>query len=521
MPLKVTHFGAPTDASASGNVAALNKWADWVETQLHSTRKQIFQVSNTAVSSGGGGGVTSVGLAMPKEFNVTGSPVTSAGTLTAAWAPEPTGYVLQSPPAGLSAWQGATLGSFLSVIGGGTLTVTQTPTTTTSFGLIWQNGGTNFTFPAGWTQVGTTLFGYKAISGTSPVSVSYTVGSQVDATAFISLFNGPAPSLVQSNTANSTSGSLAFSSPNTTGNTLVVAIRDSGFSPAGPISIVVSDSLGNVYNQIVNQSFLGKNAGSNIQFQTSVWVVPNCIGGSNSVSWAINGPGSLSTPSIVIMEFGALAAGSSIPFFAPLSTGSIPPINLASTGNGGVGGVLRVANGGTGVTTSTGTGSTVLSASPTFTGTVAMANETLSGKITNYNSVVTVANGVPSEYSQVNLTAQGANVTTTTLYAVPAAGAGLYRVNVYIVVSRAATTSSTLPDSQILFTDQDSGAVITVPLTPGNSGNTLTTFQQATLILNAKASTNIQYNIGQVTPYASSGVTTMQFAYRSRLEYLG
>jgi hypothetical protein len=37
-------------------------------------------------SGGGGGTVTSVGLAMPSEFNVTNSPVTLSGTLTSAWA---------------------------------------------------------------------------------------------------------------------------------------------------------------------------------------------------------------------------------------------------------------------------------------------------------------------------------------------------------------------------------------------------------------------------------------------------
>ncbi|HLI30104.1 MAG TPA: hypothetical protein VKV79_03260, partial [Terriglobia bacterium] len=39
------------------------------------------------VSSGSGGGtVTSVGLSMPSEFSVTGSPVTTSGTLSVLWA---------------------------------------------------------------------------------------------------------------------------------------------------------------------------------------------------------------------------------------------------------------------------------------------------------------------------------------------------------------------------------------------------------------------------------------------------
>jgi hypothetical protein len=45
----------------------------------------------------GGSGVTSVGLALPSDFTVSGSPITSAGTLTGAWASQPTNRVLASP----------------------------------------------------------------------------------------------------------------------------------------------------------------------------------------------------------------------------------------------------------------------------------------------------------------------------------------------------------------------------------------------------------------------------------------
>ena len=44
-----------------------------------------------------GTGVTSVGLAMPADFTVTNSPVTSAGVLTAAWASQAANLVLASP----------------------------------------------------------------------------------------------------------------------------------------------------------------------------------------------------------------------------------------------------------------------------------------------------------------------------------------------------------------------------------------------------------------------------------------
>jgi len=55
----------------------------------------------TATGGGGGGGtVTSVGLSLPGIFEVTGSPVTGAGTLTAALATQAAGLVFAGPVGG-------------------------------------------------------------------------------------------------------------------------------------------------------------------------------------------------------------------------------------------------------------------------------------------------------------------------------------------------------------------------------------------------------------------------------------
>lgn len=55
-----------------------------------------FDVSWGTVSSSSGT-VTSVALSLPAEFTVTGSPVTSIGTLAAAWASETQHYVMAAP----------------------------------------------------------------------------------------------------------------------------------------------------------------------------------------------------------------------------------------------------------------------------------------------------------------------------------------------------------------------------------------------------------------------------------------
>lgn len=47
-----------------------------------------------------GGGVSSVGLALPAEFDISGSPVTGAGTLTGAWADQDANKILAGPISG-------------------------------------------------------------------------------------------------------------------------------------------------------------------------------------------------------------------------------------------------------------------------------------------------------------------------------------------------------------------------------------------------------------------------------------
>lgn len=55
------------------------------------TGQVLAKTSNVDYQIGWENSVTSVGLAMPSDITVTGSPVTSTGTLTGAWATTPTG----------------------------------------------------------------------------------------------------------------------------------------------------------------------------------------------------------------------------------------------------------------------------------------------------------------------------------------------------------------------------------------------------------------------------------------------
>lgn len=153
-------------------------------------------------------------------------------------------------------------------------------------------------------------------------------------------------------------------------------------------------------------------------------------------------------------------------------------------------------------------------------------NITQLGKHVSYGGVALVGQGLGPEVAQVDLTAQAAAITTTTLYAVPAAGAGQYRVSYGAKVTTAATTSSQLGALTVTWTDPDGVAISsTVPVI--NNGGTVASTDTANttsahvngfpLMLNAKASTNIQYAMA----YASVGATAMQYNLHIKLEFLG
>lgn len=156
-----------------------------------------------------------------------------------------------------------------------------------------------------------------------------------------------------------------------------------------------------------------------------------------------------------------------------------------------------------------------------------LQNILLTNKITNYNSIATVAGGIPSEVATIDSTGLTANVAASTLYAVPASGIGMYRVSCYVVETIAGSISSTLPNVQIVFTDNDSNTSITIDSTPilgiagiGQTGaltaNTVGTASSGVIVIYVKASTTIQY---QTVNYAST-VAGMTYALRIKLEAL-
>lgn len=120
-----------------------------------------------------------------------------------------------------------------------------------------------------------------------------------------------------------------------------------------------------------------------------------------------------------------------------------------------------------------------------------------------------------------NLTAQNNNIGATTIFT-PAAN-GFYLVQIYVVETTAAGTSSTLPSSAILWTDADSSASGNVQMTITNTANIAGIIAPNQAIagnafqlgINAKSGTAVQFS---TSSYASNPANAMQYAIHVRVE---
>lgn len=140
------------------------------------------------------------------------------------------------------------------------------------------------------------------------------------------------------------------------------------------------------------------------------------------------------------------------------------------------------------------------------------------GTLSSYNGIATAGQGMPFQVAVANFLNQAAALGATTVYAVPAAQAGRYRVTMNTVETQAATTSSTLPNTTVSWTDSDTGVVASANIGSTSAGNIVGAISAGSVTVYAKASTNIQV---QSQGWASSGATGMLFTARYEVEYLG
>lgn len=143
----------------------------------------------------------------------------------------------------------------------------------------------------------------------------------------------------------------------------------------------------------------------------------------------------------------------------------------------------------------------------------------ISGALSSYNGDALVANGFGAIVAQANLANQSANIGSATLYAVPAAEGGMYRVSCYAVETTADGASSTLPSIGIGWTDSDSSTpLLASSVSSTNAANAVGAFGHGVQIMYAKGGTNITY---QTSSYASGTAGAMKYSVHVKLERLG
>jgi hypothetical protein len=205
---------------------------------------------------------------------------------------------------------------------------------------------------------------------------------------------------------------------------------------------------------------------------------------------------------------------------ATQATGTLPganmsAVNLAAAGNGGVTGTLPGANMGVTNLAASGNGG--------VTGNLPVGNlnsGTSASSSTFWRGDGTWAAPGGITVNSADLTLQGVNVGPTTLVT-PGAN-GFFRMTCWVVLTRAATTSSTLPQCNALWTDPDSNQTQLMMLNATTTANVLGIFaplafgaQSGNYSFYAKSGVAIQY---QTNGYVTSGATSMQYAVHVRLE---
>ena len=349
---------------------------------------------------------------------------------------------------------------------------------------------------------------FKFWSGTTNVV-------SIGATSFTMAAGGMSVTQTRSGTGNAHTfvDNNSTTSGSATNLRVATAPANTGSSSATYAGIVASPTMANIGANITGQvtSFF-----STIDLPPNTFTVTNVKCASFNLQRTVTG-GTVTTMIGLEVGQGTASAGTVTTAYG---------IKVDSITLGGTNWSVYVAGGNSAFGGSTSFGAvTAPGKTVDITGTLGVSSTvTLTAKIGTYNNVATVANGIASIVATSDLTAQGAAIGATTIYAVPAAGAGMYRITWMATITRAATTTATLGGStgfQAQFTDVNDSVV---KLQNPTSQNNFTTSSNATgstvsgvVVGYCKASTNLQYQFG----YTSSGATSMQYDLSMRVEFLG
>jgi len=304
------------------------------------------------------GAVSSVGLALPPQYTVSGSPVTSTGTLTGAWAPAPPSTVLGGPLANAvsGVFDGVTTNNGTSTSSSATIN----PGSTHDWAFFTvQTAGAIGATPGGWTLVQTNgavgVVYQQVLNSSATLNVAQAISPSSTWTnhLFTLALQGGSPTIVQTAAVNGGfSSSLStgnFGASVTAGNSILAILY--GVPPSNVLLPgTFSDVNGNTFT-IIAYSQNGANQ------YTMAALATNVIGGAGDhVTFTPDvNIGSFSSNELVALEVSNLVLSNGVPTFRKLIAPEIPSINLGASGRGGVFGNLPVTNlsAGTGATSST------------------------------------------------------------------------------------------------------------------------------------------------------------------------
>ena len=322
------------------------------------------------------------------------------------------------------------------------------------------------------------------------------------------------PVFVQGNSGITTT--TAYLGPNNAGNTLTVMARFFNVS-GGP---TISDTQGNTWT--LRQDI------TNGSSHDVYWDCVNCKGGPNTVTVSYTSTGT----QVVIAEYANIARFDQITSATGTSTtGTSPNITPAANNALVIGWFSNESANGLTFTAGSGytlrnnaQGNVVLEDKVLQTAASTNATITFSQSVNWFAGIVSyVPTGLPAEKAAVDLTAQAAAISATTLYT--PATTGMYRISAYLKVTTVDATSSTLGAVTITYTDgtdsvaqtavmlmaNEAGAAVTT-----NSGNTTAAKLIGTMSIYALTGVAIQYAVA----YASNVPGTMKYEVHLRAEAL-
>ena len=128
----------------------------------------------------------------------------------------------------------------------------------------------------------------------------------------------------------------------------------------------------------------------------------------------------------------------------------------------------------------------------------------------------------PCSIGHVSRTAQTANISSAVTIGTPSA-AGWYQASCYVVITAAATTSATMPQCTVYYTDLDTNVAQSVVLSNSYAGNSVgvnTYWVSSKGVATFTAPSGVAVTL-LTSGYASSGATAMQYAVHADLKYLG